>query len=437
MKTGILWLIVFFFGSIASYVRGPIYALLIYMFTYYTLFSWGTWAKRLTGGDRLSLYAGILLIISFILQKAKLPQLLSFKNPSLIWLILLCFNMMFLSLIALDPIASKYLLTQFLKIVLLYYLIVKIVRDKISYKLFVWVQVWGNFLLGWQAFDVGKMDGGRLYNVGAPGIRESNFLAAHFLLCLPLVGKFILWGKRYEKIICLIAAVFIINALVLCNSRGSFVALLVMTGLSFILSKKGMRKKLIIGLLVGLFGFTFIANEQFWMRMSTIQTYEEDRSATSRIDGWKAAISMMKDYPLGAGGGGWDAHGRKYLPNLDGDSSLLTIHNTYLMMGTDWGIQGLFFYLAFIFTTLKELHAVRKRCGSKDDNFYFMESIAIELGIIGFMVAAFFLSRIYAEGVYWYCALAIALGNIQQNEIIEEEKNKSQVKQNPTRILPN
>lgn len=438
MKTGIVWLIIFFSGSITSFVRGPIYALMIYMFAYYTLFSWGIWARRLLGQSRLSLYAGIILLISFIIQKSKLPQILCQKNPPLIWLIFLCINMMLLTLVATDPTQSKILLIEFLKIVFIYYMIVTIVRDKLAYKLFVWVQVWGCWLLGWQAYSYGKMEGGRLYNIGAPGIKESNFLAAHFLLSLPLIGKFILWGGKYEKIGGLIAAVFIVNALILCNSRGAFLALLIMVLCSFLVSKKGIRSRIIIGLLIGTIGFMTLADDKFWERMETIQSYEEDASATSRIVGWQSAILMIKDFPLGKGGGGWEAHGRLYLPTLLGDDeSLLTIHNTYLLMGTDWGIQGLFFYIAFLLTTIKELHNMRKRHGTQNDEFYFLESMAIELGIIGYLFAALFLNRIYAEGLYWYCGLAIALSNIQQSELLEAKKTHSTKLTNKANICTN
>lgn len=98
-----------------------------------------------------------------------------------------------------------------------------------------------------------------------------------------------------------------------------------------------------------------------------------------------------------------------------------SVHNTFIMMATDWGIQGLTLWLLFLGSTCQELHRIRKRRGAKDEEFYIQESIAIEASIIAFLVAALFGNRIYAESLYWFCALATALSNIQQSELIEIE----------------
>jgi O-antigen ligase len=41
--------------------------------------------------------------------------------------------------------------------------------------------------------------------------------------------------------------------------------------------------------------------QQWYDRMSTIQTYDQDQSAIGRINAWHMAYNMAKDRPLGGG----------------------------------------------------------------------------------------------------------------------------------------
>ena len=50
---------------------------------------------------------------------------------------------------------------------------------------------------------------------------------------------------------------------------------------------------------------------KFIERQSTIQNYE-DSSATSRIELWRGALNLIKDYPLGVGAGGYEVLNPNY-----------------------------------------------------------------------------------------------------------------------------
>ena len=347
------------------------------------------------------------------------------KMPQMKWLLLIVLNMLLVTPFAADPGANQAAITSFAKILGLYYLIICIVQNKMHYKLFIWVQVWGNFLLGWHAFTRGKFTGGRLENIGVPGARGSNLVASHLLLILPFVGTWVLFGSKWERLAAIVAAPFVINALILCRSRGAFLAIAVMGLVAGLLAKKGVRVKIVVGLLLGGILFVQLTDPGFWTRIRTIKTYQQEGSAMGRIASWKRAIDMIGDYPLGKGGGGWEAYSPIYIPEIVAShrGQRRTVHNTFLMMATDWGIQGLFCLVAFLIGTIRELHRIRKRRGTNDDQFYHLESMTIEIAIIGFLVGATFLNRIYAEGFYWYCALTTALSNIQQSELLEIAKN--------------
>ncbi len=424
-KTGLLWLIIYIGGLGTTFIKGPIIGLLTYMFTFYTQFSWARGVK--VGLYRWSFYAAIVLLASYLLKRGSYAKEAFSRIPQLKWLILIIINMLFVSLFAADPKENQEAVVDFIKLVVLYYLIVNIVKTRMHYRMFIWVQIWGNFLLGWLAYTKGDMVGGRLENIGAPGIRGSNHLANHLIMSLPFIGNLTLFGNKWEKLGAIAAAPFILNALVLCNSRGAFLGIALMLVTILVLSKSQNRSRIIIGLVLAGVLFTFLADERILNRLQTIQSYEEDGSAMGRIDSWVGALKMVSDYPFGKGGGGFQAYSHVYIPEIveKHGGEPRSVHNTFLLMATDWGIQGFFLFFIFYFSTFLELHKIRRRSGTDHDNFYYVESVAIEVALVGFLVSATFGSRIYGEGVYWYCALATALSNIQQNEILKQSIEKA------------
>lgn len=413
-KTALVWLIIFFGGGIVGLVRAPQFALYTYIFTYYTLLTWARGVPHL----RYSLIMSTILFVAFIIKKRRLDEI-SITIPSLKWLLLLLVNMFILTQFADDPVASHDTLFQFLKVIVIYYLIVVVIRTKNVFLIFVWVQLWGNYLFGWQAYSFGDIVGGRLENIGGPGTKESNYLANHFLLILPFLLNFILIGNKWEKMAAIIAIPFIGNAFVQCNSRGSFLGLLVAAGAGLILYKGKKNWAKIAGLLLIVIPiFLQFTPSTVFDRFATIQSYEEDGSSTSRIAMWQGALRMIADHPLGSGGGGFEVNSRVYAPEVVANNEQdMAVHNTYLMLGTDWGVQGLLLWLFFVANTMIILHRIRTTSRSNTEDFFYLYSIAIELGLIGYLAAIFFGNRIYSETFYWYCALAVVLRNIQINSL--------------------
>ena len=99
---------------------------------------------------------------------------------------------------------------------------------------------------------------------------------------------------------------FLINLIILANSRASFLAVVVIAILSLIWIKGKLRFYVFLGLIAGVGLVFMLANEQFWERQSTIQNYKDEGSAMSRFYLWNGAIEMWKDNPIGLGGEGFE-----------------------------------------------------------------------------------------------------------------------------------
>ena len=80
---------------------------------------------------------------------------------------------------------------------------------------------------------------------------------------------------------------------------------------------------------------------------------------------------------------------------------------TLIQTAAEWGVQGLILFVGFLVVTFWSLHRVRKESSGPD--WFYYRSLAIELGLIGTLVAGVFSVRFYGESIYWFAALSVVL----------------------------
>ncbi|NIU01137.1 MAG: hypothetical protein GWN01_09485, partial [Nitrosopumilaceae archaeon] len=255
----------------------------------------------------------------------------------------------------------------------------------------------------------------------APGATSGNLIASYMMSIVPFYATSFMLGNRWMKIFCIISIPFVLNALILENSRGTILGLFSMAVLAPFLVKGKLRFRLIIGLIFGALIFLQLTNQQFWERQSTTVHYEEDSGAETRFLLWDGAYRFLQDHPFGGGGDAFVIVADEYVPELREkfmEHGNRTVHNTYLNTATDWGFLGLFFFLGFIIHTLTIVRRVKKDAKKLPDfDFYNLQAVGLLLAMTGALVAYVFYSRQYAENFYWFSAFAVALRNIQLNAL--------------------
>ncbi len=227
--------------------------------------------------------------------------------------------------------------------------------------------------------------GNRYLGVIAPNATEENAISAHVAAILPFFGLYALTGKRWQKIVTILSVPLLLNLIILANSRASFLAVLVIGILSFIWIKGRLRWYVLLALVAGVFMVFMLANDQFIERQSTIQNYEEDGSAMSRIYLWNGAIEMWKDHPAGAGGKAFTKLVMDYVPELVEvmqDKGVKTVHSTFFLVLVEWGVVGIFLYFGFTFHMFFILGRIRKRSPETPGYSYYVDAMAIQMGII-------------------------------------------------------
>jgi O-antigen ligase len=205
----------------------------------------------------------------------------------------------------------------------------------------------GAAYIGWEVTvnDRGSLSGARLEGIGAAGVANANQLASLMATILPLTGGLFLTGNRLEKVGAVIVAPLILNVLLLCNSRGAFLASIA-GGITFLFAARGpARAKAKQGLVLGAAAiFLLLGDPAIVERFSSIfvSAEERDNSASSRLVLWAEGFDMISDNPLGAGGDAYANYGEDSRP----------VHNGYITEAADWGVQGFALRMLFLASAL-------------------------------------------------------------------------------------
>jgi hypothetical protein len=419
-KTALTWVIGLITGTILSF-RDPIFGFLAYLWEYYNHPPMRWWGDELPD-LRWSLLVASMLFASYSFHGKTIFRREIFRHKSTQWLVTLLFvAVVVTTFLAIDPERSRGYVLDIAKLTLLFCLIVGVVTDYDKYRWVTTALVLGALSWGWDAYNNPHFDSGRLIAIGGPDSFNDNEAAAHVIPTLPFLALFFWQGTKWQRIIALVAAPFIINMIILCNSRGATIGIASGLVVGLILMNWRLRLRLAVVALAGLPVVMTLVDQPFIERQLTLfqfmeegldgQTARYDGAASERVVSWKGGLRLIGDRPLGVGGGGYDLLSPVYAPEVveAHEGELRAVHNTYIWAAADWGIAGLIALVGFIVSALVTLHRIRRETPSEQLK---LETLALEIGLISFLGAAVFINRMYAEILYWLVALSASLANI-------------------------
>ena len=180
------------------------------------------------------------------------------------------------------------------------------------------------------------------------------------------------------------------------HSRG---AILAVSAMLAVLWWRG-KNKLITAALILAVAFLALPMmpEEWWSRMSTIETHE-DQSAAGRLNAWAMAYNIAKSNLLGGGFSIYNAavYGR-YAPD---PSFVVSAHSVYFHMLGEHGFIGLFIYLCFGVATWRTCGWLRKHGKLHPQTEWCAQLGAMtQVSIVGFGVGGAFLSLTYYDLPY-------------------------------------
>jgi len=420
--TALMW-VVLYAASIVLAFSNPLFASLGYLLEYYMRPDLKWWGDELPV-LRYNLIVSLTLGLTFLMRRAALREMVPVPNRTLPFLYALAGIMVLgTATVAVDTAISWHWTVQWFKIAIIFpLLVIGVVRSRRDVNLFILVHILGAFWWGWESYIDPSREAGRLKSVGSGDSADDNGAAAHLVTVIPLAVTYVLVEKDWRfRLPALIAVPFIVNTIILCNSRGSTVGMGVALLAALVLVKRGKRLNLALAGAAMVAVVVLMADEQFIERQQTTANYEEDNSATERLQTWKGAANLIKDHPLGTGGRGFHLLSPKYIPEIvaahGGDRR--APHNTWVMVLCEWGLAGFICYLGIYLSALWTLEKVKRRVSALDQSFYYWRAFAMQLGLIAFLTASTFTDRLYAEAGYWLVGLSFALYRVQLTDAVE------------------
>ena len=300
---------------------------------------------------------------------------------------------------------SKILVGIFLSLMLL--------QDERKFRALVWVIAMSIGFFGFKGGIWAIMTGGRDHVLGPP----DSFITGNteIGLALNMTIPLLFYLRRQEprwwlRRLLLAMALLSMVASLFTHSRGALLGLLVIIPLLFLKSR---TKVVVLPLLLiaGLVGPAMMPSN--WTeKMETIETYEQDISATQRLTSWWVAYQLAKDSPI-LGGGFRTFHMdiyRAYIPDYIYADQEHDAHSIYFQVLAEHGFPGLALFVGLMASTFVSLrYIIRVTRGRPEQEWINDCAKMVEVSLAAYAVSGAFLSMSYFDLFYHLVVITVLL----------------------------
>ena len=326
-------------------------------------------------------------------------------------LVLFSITMVLSTVFALYPEAAWEQFDKVWKIILMTFVTIVLFQDREKIRALIWVIALSIGFFGMKGGIFTLTTGGTQMVLGP----EGSFISGNteIGLALNMVLPFLVFLRRETTITWLrhllgLMFALTIIAIIGTYSRGAFLGLVVSITLLFLKSR---TKVLAIVLIAAALPIAMSKlPEQWFGRMKTIQTYEEDGSAMGRIDAWNVATHMGMDSPvLGFGFRPFSRDTFRRYGYTGGQDA----HSIFFQVLAEHGFTGLFLYAGLIVSALGTLRSIKRVTILKPElQWAHNYSQMLQASIIAYVVCGLFLSMSYFDLFYHLIAIVIVLKKI-------------------------
>ena len=388
-------------------LHSPFYALLFYLGNaYFRPEEWVWW--NFVSSLKLSLISGAYVVLVTLFSGRRFVWN---GRIALLWLFLL--QTLFSTLGSEHFAYSWGYWTDFLKTIVITYMIVLVVDDFSKFRLVLLVMV---LALG---LEQGRQ--GWVYLITSPGwhnanpvpfLGDNNGVAVGMLMLVPIVS---LLGqttdKKWAKGFYWFLLIGCLYRALSTYSRGGFIAAMAM-GVGWCLRSRRKTRALLGALVVVTTVFTVLP-DAFWNRMGTIETYEErqDESALGRLHFWEVAVQMANANPfLGVGYNGYNLSYNKYDFSGGAYGVDRSVHSSFFAVLAELGYMGAILFVVVIFSALRSCSRVRKMAFKEAALSDLGKSaVALQTGLVAFLVGGSFVIFQYNEMLWHIIGLTIVV----------------------------
>jgi len=308
---------------------------------------------------------------------------------------------------------------EFTKLVIIMMIAYKLIHSERALTACLWAYVVGATYIGYLAWITGRNDQGRVEGIGMVDAPDANLTAAALVPAAVILMYYAWLGNMKVRVMALFCGAVIANGLVLINSRGSFLGVLVSLSifLFFMLfsryQRKGQRAAAILLIVVGISGALYVTDDLFWERMQTLQSEDENVSGASRVAFWLVTFDMLEDHPMGIGVGGYQTLSPIYMDEQTrGGVEHRAVHSMWFQGLSELGWPGLILFLLLLLSLYRISWKTKHYLLEQENTQAYFKVLALECALIGFLVAGTFIDRFRAEILYWMILFLAAAVNV-------------------------
>jgi len=411
-------------------LQGPFYAFLFYLWNAYFRPEIWLWSNSLQA-IKLSYVIGFYTIIITLLSRKK------FVLNTRIVLISIFLVQTFFSTMASSYYEYSWPFWQeFLKINVIGYLMLILIDDFSKLRLTLLVIT---LSLGLEGARQGWFS--LLTSPGSPNMNplpflgDNNGVAVGMLMLVPVVGllaQTASWKWARPAYGVLLIGVF--YRALSSYSRGAFVACIALAVIYWLQSRYKFRT--LMSLLIVMMIIVATLPEAFWIRMNTIQTYEEeeDESALGRLHFWQVALVMAQGHPFfGIGFNAYNEAYDAYDFSQGKYGRMRSVHSSPLGITAELGFLGLALYALILLCAFRSCSRVAQLVTGHPELIHLEStSIALRSSFCVYLVGGSFLPFQYNEMFWHFIFLSFILDQVAHRAALEAIKAPSP----PTIDLP-
>lgn len=309
--------------------------------------------------------------------------------------------------VGVDPSGDYALWDKVMKINFMTLITLVLLHNKYHIIAFTGVTVGSLAILGIKGGLFTVLHGGNYRVWGPPGsfIEGNNEFALAMVMIIPLLHFLQLqmqnkWGRRGLSLTMLLCTASALGS----HSRGALLALIAMGAMFWWRSqRKGVMSVLILVVVLALVP---MMPEEWFNRMETIETYQEDTSAMGRINAWIVAWEVAKTHFFGAGM--HYEYPEFFYAYGTYETTVRAAHSIYFQILGNHGFIGLFLFVLIWFLTYSTGEWLRKHSYNIPETKWAADLGAmVQVGLIGYAVGGAFLSLPYFDLPYNMMIMAV------------------------------
>jgi len=406
----------------SSLMHGAHFAFYLYELVYFLNPEKRWWTAAIPFG-KYSFIAVALLFFSYAAHAKKLNygnNKLS-EIPHFKWMVFLLISYGFVYFSAVNQTVHLDAFKEYAKLFITIAIAYKVIDSKHKYEYAIYTMIIGITYLGYEVQVLGRDEFGRVDRFGMIDAPDVNVATAAMIAALPFLILYFWRGSKKKKLLMAIMGAIIANALVLANSRGSFVGGAI-GSIYFVwemfrsrFKVKFQRATTILLVVLGLISVYIVMDQSFIERMFTLTEVEDQsKSGSHRTLFWLISFDVVKEYPFGVGAFGYEFLSPHYVPAeyFDQGKSTKAVHSVWFQALTELGYIGFIFYMLTIYVTYNSFQKVKKKCVElKDIDSYYLVHATLS-AFIGVLAASSFINQFRTQIIYWFVLFSACLLNI-------------------------